>query len=229
MATFQRNQRKNKSKGNSNNNRVVTFNMPNPVTTICPNRTTVVLRFREYVGLASGANSYAYQTYSMNSAYDPLYTIGGGTCSGFVQWMSLYDRYYVSSMRISAQMYNASSNWVLIYLLPLRSADAVAGVTPTLDKIMESRDARYFNPQIGVHPSNGKVLSCTYTPYKFEGLPVNSNFDELSGDVTSDPTIQPAVQAGFISLGGTTQLTNSCLVQVEYSVTFWRPKLLGDV
>lgn len=195
---------------------------------IVPERTVAVVRYQEAVGLAGGANTYAYSSYSMNSPYDALYSVGGGACTGFNEWMALYSRFFVLKCRISISIYNGSSNVIMSYLLPMRSDDAAGGVTPTVDKILEGRDSRYAMIWPGAHPSNGRALTVTYRPAQFEGLPVTSNRDELSGTVASDPQIQPAVQAGWFHTGATTQLSNSMVAVVEYTTEFYRPRLLGD-
>lgn len=196
---------------------------------IVPEKTKVTLRFQEYVTMASGANSYAYQTYSMNSAFDPLYSIGGGTCTGFTEWMTLYTRFYVSKCMISTTFYNGGTDPTVHYQLALRSDDAVGGVAPTLDKILEGRDCRFTIPWIGAHPSNGRALSVTYYPSKFQGLPAAANREELSGDVATDPNIQPAVQCGFYLANGAVQKSNAIFILIEYTTTFFRPRLLGDI
>jgi hypothetical protein len=195
---------------------------------IVPKSHQVVLRFQEYVGLNSGATTYAYSTYSMNSALDPLYTIGGGSCTGFVQWMTLYNRFYVTGCRISSTIYNGGNSTILHYHLAMRSDDAGAGVTPTVDKILEGRNGRYAVTWPGAHPSNGRSLTVSYAPTLFEGLPATSNRTELSGDASSDPAIQPAVQVGFIGPGTTTGIAINMLVVVEYTTIFYSPRLLGD-
>lgn len=187
-----------------------------------------VVTYQEAVGLASGANTYAYSSYSMNSPFDALYSVGGGKCTGFEEWMTLYSRFYVSKCRISAAVYNGTSNVVLEYMLPMRSDDAAGGVTPTVDKILEGRDTRYCMIWPGAHPSNGRALTVTFRPAAFEGLPVAANRDELSGNATSDPNIQPAVQVGWFHTGATTNQTLNMVALVEYTTTFYRPKILGD-
>lgn len=196
---------------------------------IVPDKTVAVLRFQEYVGLSSGAGAtYAYQSYSMNSAFDPLYTIGGGTCTGFTEWMTLYTRFYVSNVRMSSVIYNGGANTMFHYHLAMRSADAGAGVVPTIDRIMEGRNGRYQMIWPGTHPSNGRALTVNYRPAAFEGLPLTSNRDELSGDSASDPAIQPAVQVGFFGPGVAVNLTANMLIVIEYTTMFYSPRLLGD-
>jgi hypothetical protein len=210
--------------GAPNNSQNLIYN-PRP---IVPDKHSAVIRFQEYIGLNSGANTYAYQSYSMNSPFDPLYTIGGGTCTGFTEWMTLYNRFYVTACRISSVIYNGGANTQFHYHMAMRSADAGAGVVPTLDRILEGRNSRYQMIWPGQHPSNGRALTVIYKPSAFEGLPNTSNREELSGDSASDPAIQPAVQVGFFGPGATTGLTSNMLVVVEYTTLFYSPRLLGD-
>jgi len=195
---------------------------------IVPEKMHAVLRFQYYEGLAGGANAYAYVFFSMNSPYDPLYSVGGGKCTGFEEWMTLYTRFYVSKCTISAIMYNGSNSPIIAYQLPVRSDEAGGGVTPTIDKIMEGKDGRYHYLSTGAHPANGRPLTVTYMPARFEGLPVVSNREELSGDVATDPDVQPAVQVGWLCPAGTAALTIAILATVEYTTMFYRPRLLGD-
>lgn len=72
-------------------------------------------------------------------------------------------------------------------------------------------------------------MNVSYCPYQFEGLPKNSNYDELSGSDVADPVIQPAVQVGWYSLSLAVQQSQFVLVSIEYSVEFYRPKTMGDI
>lgn len=196
--------------------------------TIVPEKTKAVVTYQESVGLAAGANTYAYSSYSMNSPFDALYSVGGGKCTGFEEWMTMYSRFYVSKCRISASVYNGTSTVIMEYMLPMRSDDAAGGVTPTIDKIMEGRDSRYCFIWPGAHPSNAKALTVTFRPAQFEGLPAAANRDELSGTNASDPNIQPAVQVGWFHTGATTNMSCSMVAIVEYTTLFYRPRILGD-
>jgi hypothetical protein len=205
----------------------LTPQMPNTRGGLCPETITCVLKYQRLVALASGALTYAYESYSLNSPYDPLYTAGGGNCSGFAQWMALYRRFYVKSVRVSSQAVNGTANSVFTFILPLRSSDASGGgIVPTMDYIMESREAAFAFMNINSSIPNGWCLSLQLSPTRFEGLPLVSNREELSGDIASDPLIQPAVYVGYIC--STVGLTLSYAIKLEYTVEFWSPRILGD-
>jgi hypothetical protein len=171
----------------------------------------------------TGAAGYVVQEISMNSPFDPLYTVGGGNCTGFATLMLIYSRCYVKSARIQTQIATASNPGDVFFILPARSDEAAAGIVPTIDMVTEGQNNK-FN-LLTNSPSTYMVLSDTRSPVSFQGLPATSNRDELSCSAAVDPTIQPAWFTGLLGAQGHTALV---LTLVEYSCTLYRPNTLGD-
>lgn len=163
----------------------------------------------------------------MNSPYDPLYTAGGGNCTGFATLLGLYSRFYVKKARIQFQPATISNAGDLLFVLPVRSDEAAAGVVPDIDMVTESQVTTYN--QATNAPSAYLVIGQVCRPAAFQGLENSdgscSNKDEMSGYVTTDPIIQPAWYLGLIGAQGHTA-TGALLI--EYTCELFRPNTLSN-
>jgi len=190
------------------------------------------MRFQLSTLLDMGAGAaVAYTIVAMNSPFDPVYSVGGGTCTGFAQWIALYQRYFVKQCKIQQTIWNVQAGTsanTTAFMLPVSSTQASAGVVPTIDMIMESQDASFATQNVGQWVANGQLLSKSWNPAKFEGLPVNSNYDDLSGYAGADPVIQPAVYCGFVSNQGGLDYQAVQTLLVEYVTELWRPTVLSS-
>jgi hypothetical protein len=165
----------------------------------------------------------------MNAAVDPLYSLGGGRCTGFEEWMTLYRRFHVNKCRISQSVYNGNNVVAFPFLFPVKSAEAAAGIAaPSLDTIMESRDAVSFMMMASTHPTNGSAISLVCHPEEYEGMPEGgASYDSFSGNESTDPAIQPAIIAGFaLALAGAYSMTQT--VVIEYTTRLFNPRLISD-
>jgi len=194
---------------------------------LLPPKLKSTFRFQRQLSLTAGATSYAAEEYSMNSPYDPLYTIGGGICTGFATLMSLYSRALVKNATIKLAVCSMSHGGDIYFILPVRSDEAAAGVIPTTDMIMEGQNSTYAFSQ-GTY-TRFSYLSDTRSPAAFQGLLLKdgeeSNREELSCAVTTDPTIQPAWYVGLLGAQNHTLLG---WILIEYTAELYRPNTLAD-
>jgi hypothetical protein len=164
----------------------------------------------------------------MNSPYDPLFTAGGGVCTGFATLMSLYSKCFVRHATCNVQPTAASTAGEIMYILPLRSDEAAGGIVPTADMVTEGQVGKFNLTTNSIYIY--QPLRDSRSPAEFQGLggPGSmspSNKDELSCSVSTDPTIQPCWSVGLIGASGHTLGIG---VFIEYDCELYRPNSLGD-
>lgn len=225
-------------KSSSNSSRGVAkhpFHLTHFADTVCPESVTVTLKFQYSANFITDV--YNYSVFSMNSVYDPLYTAGGGSCTGYLTWASLYDRYYVSRTTVEAFFMNRSDSaavghQVLAYILPFTSAQAAAGSAIVVTPDLVSESARCTSvllpPNLGASNSSGR-LTQSYDVSNFEGNPsVSANWLGLSGRVGADPTSEGCINVGFVACDGTTATCSiEMFVVVTYRVRFYARLVFG--
>jgi len=158
----------------------------------------------------------------MNSPYDPLYTVGGGVCTGWADLMLLYSRAFVVSARLSFCPTIMSHGGDVYFVLPVRSDEAAAGVVPTIDMVMEGQNSTFGFAQ-GTYTRFSYIVDIR-RPAQFQGL-ANQAKDQLSCSVSTDPVIQPAWYCGLI---GAQNHTIDAWVLIEYTTEMYRPNSLSD-
>lgn len=188
---------------------------------LVPRETKVTFRFQQRSTMTVGATTYIQDYFSMNSPYDALFTVGGGTCSGFANWMALYQRFYVTKATIQMQVLavTVADGTDMGFVYPLRSDEMAGGIVPSFDRFFEG--GRGTSTSITASPfQNCMVMRDTQVPVQFQGIPAASNREEMSGSAAADPQIQPGWAVGFCGTN-----THSFVVQVvvEYFTTLWAP------
>jgi len=193
---------------------------------LLPSKLRNTFRFQRIVPLTSGAGGYAFEYYSMNSPYDPLFTVGGGICTGWTTLMTLYSRCFVRNATCQMQPTTASHTSDVAFVLPIRSDEAAAGIVPTFDMVTEGQLGKFNLTTNSVYLS--QPLVDRRSPAEFQGLGSEnnpSNKEQLSAAVSTDPTIQPCWAVGLIGSAGHTL---SMGVFIEYDSELYRPNALGD-
>lgn len=191
---------------------------------LLPAKLHVTFRYQHNGAYSTSAAGYAVNEFSMNSPYDPLYTVGGGICTGFTTLMNLYSRFFVRRAKISVQPCAASNTGDYIFILPVRSDEAGAGVVPTVDMITEGQESVFNCTSNGMYTY--LVLTSIKSPQEFQGLGITAK-DELSGAITTDPVIQPAWYVGLFSNAGAGH-TATLVTFIEYETELYRPNTLSD-
>jgi len=195
--------------------------------TLLPDKLDVTFRFQSAVSFVTDANQRATYEFSMNSPFDPLYTVGGGNCTGFATLMLLYSRFFVKRARILLAPVQFNTPGDTFFVMPVRSDEAAAGVLVDIDMVTESQVTNFTTAPNA--PAAYRVLEDVRRPDVFQGLSIGpgktSNKDDLSGSPAVDPVIQPAWYVGLIGAQGHT-MTGSVLI--EYSSELYRPNTLSN-
>jgi len=207
-----------------------------PVTTIStvgdavvPQRLRRTMRWQYVINTLSAASvQSAYVSVALNGLYDPLFTLGGGSCTGFPQLMALYNRYIVSSTRLTARIRNSSStsvgNDLVAYVLEIPAIQANMVGTIVSEDVLEARRCT-----TAVIPYNNahqyRELSRTVSIVQLEALPsLLADYDDLSGTTNSNPTRTPIALVGITRPGGAQASSQAEMVLVvEFDTTFYQP------
>jgi len=196
-----------------------------------PDSVRATVRFYYNTLLDAGAGAaYAVTQIAMNSPYDPLFTVGGGVCTGFANWMNFYGHFFVHRCRIKQSLWQIQGSPApsVSFLLPVRSDQAAAGITPTIDMVTECPDATSATQFAGQWIANGQEIERTWVPTRFDGVSKVSNKREYSGDASNDPVYQPVVYCGFISAGGALDYQAEQHLLVEYDTEFYAPLAISN-
>jgi len=198
-------------------------------TAIVPQKLSTVLRW-QYVNntLSVATTQSAYVAITLNGCYDPLFTLGGGTPTGFTELMALYNRYIVTKTRVCMRLRNGSSTSVgndhiaFIMEVPAIQANLVGSIVS--EDILEARRCTTMTiPYANTHQyreMNRLVDIC-----QLEALPsLIADYDNLSGSRSTNPARSCVALCGITRPGGA-QASNQEEGQfvVEFSVTFYQP------
>lgn len=196
---------------------------------IVPQRLSTVLRFQNVNNaLSMSLSPSAYQVIALNGCYDPLYTLGGGSCTGFAELSQLYNRYIVSRVAIRMNIRNSSANSIgndiVGYVLQFPSSQLAAVGTVITEDVLESR--RCVTEMIPYNNANQyKELCARIDICEIEGLPsLIAAYDALSGNPSSNPARTPVAFCGVTRpTGSQAGCSAEMTLVVEFSVTFYQP------
>lgn len=198
-------------------------------TTIVPTRMSTVLRFQTVNNSLSFATTQsAYVTISVNGAYDPLYTLGGGSCTGFAELAALYNRYIVTKAHIRMDILNSSTNSVgnnLVAFIAEIPASQVGMVGTTVSEdILESRRCT-TNLVSRSDAVEFRRIERDIDVLTLEGLPsLMADYENLSGSKTANPDRTCVALCGATRpTGPQASNTAEVLVVVDYYMTFYQP------
>lgn len=188
------------------------------------------LRFHDEPALSWGAAaSSATVSYSMNSPYDPYYAVGGGQCSGFSQYASIYDRYICTGCKVTAQVSSGLTSGLNINfgLCGTASNESLPAAPQYIDYLRESPRTKVVSKVINsgitnAQWSHGRV-SKYFSVKRVENRKSIIGEDNYTAATTADPTTQPLVTLIVAqSANGATTLVTS--VDIVYYVRFYQPK-----
>lgn len=198
-----------------------------------PSSMRVKLRYTADVDLNVTADSGTKITYSMNSAFDPLYSFGGATCSGFSQWAGIYERYMVSGAKITFSGTATSNDNASLVVgirsrpssLPALADDAFYG-----DWLIESKSPCYrrLPKWVTPQPYPRFSLSKYFSVKRTEQI---SMLDDVhyGASTAADPANEAVIDVVASYTTGTGTCTIPAHVTITYYVKFYRPKVEADV
>lgn len=196
---------------------------------LVPQRLSTVLRWvhvNNTLSMASIQSSYV--AIVLNGIFDPLFTLGGGSPTGFTELSALYNRYIVSTCSVRMNLRNSSAtavgNDIVGYLLELPSVQTNLVGTIVSEDITEAR--RCTTEMIPYNNANQYKEMIRHTNIvQLEALPsLVADYEALSGSRTSNPQRTPIMLCGVTRPGG---LQAGCTAEatfvVEYRVLFYQP------
>jgi len=214
---------RNKKTKNSNNSAILLGQPSGNV--VCPPTSKAVLRFQDYMNVSSVSTS-TYRNYSMNSAFDPLYDTGGGTCTGYQHWLDLYEYCMVSKIAVQVSYQNAHPTIPsIMFIIPYNSSQTP--VTPNLDYVKETPYALWWPNYAGPSSYNPHTMRHIYSNPQIEGRSLNP-WRSYSSTQTADPILQLSMSIGALAADGVTPGFNGLIsVEVSYSCIFWQKKIFA--
>lgn len=199
--------------------------------TIVPQRMSAVLRFQYCTNAFSFATlQSAYVAISLNGVYDPLYTLGGGSCTGFAELMALYNRYIVTKSLVRMQLYNTSTNSVgnnlIAFIAEVPASQTNLVGTVISEDILEARRTSTIFASRGDAVDNIRVQRLVDI-VQLEGLPSPlADFEALSGSKSTNPVRTCVALVGATRPTGAQASNNAeAVIVVDYHVTFYQPTL----
>lgn len=198
-----------------------------------PSSMFMKLRFTEDRPLNITVGSGALTSYSMNSPFDPLYGLGGGSCSGFAQFAAVYERYLCTGCKVVfTGVATANDNSSLVVGMRARpsSHPVPTGTSFYGDWLIESKSPCYRRLPSWVTPQPYSRWSLTKY-FSVKGTEAVKSLEDVyyAATTAADPTNQPLVDivAGYTTGTGTCVL--DCHVTITYYVKFFRPKIEENV
>lgn len=196
-----------------------------------PRKFCTKMRYSQAFTLSPGVTGIVgYNTFRLNSVYDPDYTGSGHQAMGFDQIMPLYDHCNVIGVKwkiTGASSADAAAINRLGYII----SDSPPGTYiagHTWEALSENPEVRMIN--VGAK-SGGNAIGTLYgklNPNKFLGKTKGIlNDDRLYHTIGSNP-LETVYLGVFAAPMVTTQDTDSvfCTIELEYTVVFTEPRLL---
>jgi hypothetical protein len=192
---------------------------------VAPESSTCWLKFQ---GLQDVNNlvPYTQVVYSLNSPYDPFVSTGGGNCTGFAEWMGLYDFCFVDRVQIEVSYYNTSTTVpAIMYVVPYPSYQTAGA--PTRDLLLESQRAKSHTVFFGNTLHNPHTLTVEYDLAKLEGSLVPKR--DYSCSTGYDPVHEITAGVGVMGLNGAqTGFSGTFVTTISYHCQFWQKKTFAD-
>lgn len=189
-----------------------------------PEELVTTVRYTDWITLTSTSGSIAYNTYRMNSLYDPDYTGAGHQPYYFDQLAALYGRYTVVMSIIKTEFCTIQDATTTTqpagpYIVGLVTDDD-AGITLATNTLCEYNGAQSVVMAASTGGNNVKKLKTTFTPENNLGLP---NTDDTCGAaVGSNPSSIWYATIWAQQMGTATTGNIRCKVDMEFKVRFSR-------
>lgn len=196
-----------------------------------PSGMVAKIKFVDNILLDSNTGAVAYQVYRANSVYDPRQGAFGHQPRSFDEYMSIYGKFRVLGSRMKAQFINdkfaqnASNEQSVIAF-----AGLVNEATAVPSNMVEALESRQYSTRILGNLQSGKFhqnIVRKFSAKKHWGGAPPATEDVFEGGAAADCL----KQAFYVVGSGNYDLTENpaavhCLVEIEYIVKFYEPKLL---
>ena len=194
-----------------------------------PARNRVRLAYKQVLSLNAAAASIDSSQFSLRGCYDPWTTGAGHQPSNFDRWISIYNRYAVVATKIKmTTVYNSTSAVApgLWGFLVSAAGSQVSGFT-SLDTLLEQPFVKYSTTPSGLLQNtiaNGltaQVRSRDWLDVKEDVL----ESEDYYGTAGANPSQDVSVEFFLGAIDGNDPGAQPYLVELEYDVVFFNPKI----
>lgn len=173
--------------------------------------------FRETYTLGINDEAGVVRRYALNSLYDPVYEVGGGTPSGVAAFASLYSRYRVLSADVHITLVNQGTDSAIFGMVPSNTYDGTDLGTGFLQRLTERGTGAYHVLRSVPADSRHEVLELRkhYDIRAIEGVPdIRSNVQRYSGQIGSNPGSEVLLHVG-LTVPGSGFVTSTVVYTIE--------------
>lgn len=197
-----------------------------------PDRYRFNLRYVQYNQLDPGVTSFAYNTFMVNSLYDPDVSGTGHQPMGFDQLTPLYNRYIVTGAKITTSFENSATTV---------NAGVTVGITVHEGQTFYASTAQDVETLIEQGKTTYRMLSQAQGNIGTVTLSRNISFrkefavQDLIGNIEQYGALVTASPANGLFASVWAQASNygqdppyaACITKIEFTGYFLEPKLLG--
>lgn len=187
------------------------------------------MRYCEEVAINGGVATFGFNTFSMNSLFDPNTTGTGHQPMGFDQLAAIYNRYIVTGAKITATFAfspaDAQPSWVG---LTVHENSTFSGTSTPVEELIEQGKTVYRCISAGDGGQPIVTLSRSISHRKeFSVRDLMGNIEEYGALVTGSPANGLFATAWIAGAGGLSSPGCDVMVKIEYTGYFTEPVLLG--
>lgn len=192
-----------------------------PLSDEMPPTRNVILKYGTDIALGNGSTEVSYNTYRLNSIFDPDVSVGGTPVAYYDEWEGMYQSYYVVEADVKLSFVNLNNQPIRCLAYPIVGESTA---------IVDPQDAQQqpFSKTV-VCSNNGtqkeNVIWMRVNMPKFSGyeyLPTSS----LGANFGGNPAQQVYLHAMIFGMTGTIPASESVHVNVEI---FYKTQLYRNV
>lgn len=192
-----------------------------------PNRMHVKLRYLE----AFNANTAAIEDkqFSGNNILDPGLTADTSSAAGAAEWLDLYESFRVEAVKAKVKIINYAGTGATSLRCAITGEDDNTAISTValMEQALSAKQAREFM----VGPLGGNNIASITKYFKSRNIFAGKDYNDTQyqGGDSAGPTSEWYIHLVTSSVDETTN--TNCRVQVwlEYYVTFFNPRQLGNV
>jgi hypothetical protein len=174
----------------------------------------------------ASSTALSTRTYAINNVYDPLYALGGYSCTFYEELVALYNRWYVVGVSVSSTFYCTGTKTSSTFMIPFRSSQTIP--TFNINNIFANSRALVHYNGTGNSVCNPYRLDYNINLSELEGVKV-AGVPDYWGNVAAGPLILPKLVVGSISSDGVTLSNVDLVTVITFDVVFLHPKFDATV
>lgn len=192
--------------------------------TIVPKTLYSKLYFSQYGQFATGGSSYTLSVFRQNGPQDPLYALGGGSCTGFAELAAIYGSHRVVGSKISIWGYSTCQTPFLFFVVARPTDGAImTSAADCLNRALEYGRHCMFRKVIpyGSGTSYPQFKLSMYRSMKSMVGAKAAIDNDYAASTATYPTSQTFWDVGLVALDATsTTLTANVLIRITYYIKF---------